>query len=467
MQEQEGEDRIVAKSKADEDEPRLHCLDKFFDCTDSGFVEKSGDIQSTLSNRLVKYRNTWRKRINRDAASSSQGWQKRCSSGCRYEETRRDRRRPRTPEFPWRFNKYEETRRFRKLRHRRWRWNLATQSPPINKYVPHLEKVFSVLRQRDGLGPMDQMKHLAVTLQAAVHLGKTIQNFYDPPRTNRNLWGSYFKWLRRWSRTRQKLLDWKRLRETTLLTDRAVQFATAKTYVFSDPVLSLGGISTEPVKAWVRKIKWFSENSFFLKKKIGSDRRWADGVRVEKFPRLHYIGNSRRDFKDDDWIKVWTWALQRKDHLHANVQWHWLGKTRKQRKLYGECRVTEYARRFTRGSFLRPGTEKKWYETHVNKPDGEWDKNAEDMMLNFPESGHPKFRATVALERGELKSKGKGVKSIHFNGSDDTIELILRTSCFCQSAQCLRSSSGFVWRISQRLTRYGDTRREGEFRING
>ena len=48
-------------------------------------------------------------------------------------------------------------------------------------------------------------------------------------------------------------------------------------------------------------------------------------------------------------------------------------------------------------------------------------------MLNFAESGHPKFRATSALERGELKSKGKGVTSIHFNGSDDTIELILRT----------------------------------------
>ena len=39
-------------------------------------------------------------------------------------------------------------------------------------------------------------------------------------------------------------------RETTLLTDRPVQFATAKTYVFSDSVQCLGGISTESVKAW-------------------------------------------------------------------------------------------------------------------------------------------------------------------------------------------------------------------------
>ena len=48
-------------------------------------------------------------------------------------------------------------------------------------------------------------------------------------------------------------------------------------------------------------------------------------------------------------------------------------------------------------------------------------------MVNFAESGHPVFRATSALERGELKSKGKGKKTIHFNGSDETIDLILRT----------------------------------------
>ena len=49
------------------------------------------------------------------------------------------------------------------------------------------------------------------------------------------------------------------------------------------------------------------------------------------------------------------------------------------------------------------------------------------MMLNFAESGHPVFRATSALERGELKSKGGGRKSIHFNGCVETVELILRT----------------------------------------
>ena len=90
-----------------------------------------------------------------------------------------------------------------------------------------------------------------------------------------------------------------------------------------------------------------------------------------------------------------------------------------------------------------------------------WDKTAENLMLNFAESGHPIFRATSALERGELKSKGNGVISIHFNGSDDTTELIdSSNNYFRQSAHCLRSSCGLLWRICQRLTRYGETRCE-------
>ena len=107
----------------------------------------------------------------------------------------------------------------------------------------------------------------------------------------------------------------------------------------------------------------------------------------------------------------------------------WGNRGNKDNCLANALRVTEYARRFTQGhwSFLGPGFEKKWCGTHVNKPDGEWDKTAENMMLNFAENGHPACRASSALERGELKSKGKGVKTIHFNGSDETIELIFRT----------------------------------------
>ena len=108
--------------------------------------------------------------------------------------------------------------------------------------------------------------------------------------------------------------------------------------------------------------------------------------------------------------------------------------------------VATYARKFLLGrwAFLGPGSEKKWYGVYSDKPDGEWDKTAEGMMLHFAESGHTIFRATRALERGELRSKVKGKKSVHFNGSDDTIDLILRTVISVNQLQCLRSSGRFV-----------------------
>ena len=48
-------------------------------------------------------------------------------------------------------------------------------------------------------------------------------------------------------------------------------------------------------------------------------------------------------------------------------------------------------------------------------------------MLKFGESGHPVFRATSPLSRGQLKSKGGGKLSIHFCADGDTIETVFRT----------------------------------------
>ena len=61
--------------------------------------------------------------------------------------------------------------------------------------------------------------------------------------------------------------------------------------------------------------------------------------------------------------------------------------------------VSIYARRFSPGtwSFLRPGSEKKWYSTHDSEPQKEWDRVAELMMIKFGESGHPVFRAHESI----------------------------------------------------------------------
>ena len=57
--------------------------------------------------------------------------------------------------------------------------------------------------------------------------------------------------------------------------------------------------------------------------------------------------------------------------------------------------VKVLARKFGVGqwSFIGPGSAKKWYSAE-NSPQGAWDHIAEEMLLEFAESGHPTFRAT-------------------------------------------------------------------------
>ena len=87
--------------------------------------------------------------------------------------------------------------------------------------------------------------------------------------------------------------------------------------------------------------------------------------------------------------------------------------------------VKTFAKRFGIGqwSFIGPGSEKKWYPSE-NSPQGAWDYIAEEMLLEFAESGHPIFRSTTPLSRGKLKSKGKGKVSIHFSADQDTADTI-------------------------------------------
>ena len=91
--------------------------------------------------------------------------------------------------------------------------------------------------------------------------------------------------------------------------------------------------------------------------------------------------------------------------------------------------ISLFARRFGTGqwSFLGSGSEKKWYSISADSPQGDWDRMAEKMMLEFGESGHPVFRATSPLSRGQLKSKGGGKLSIHNYADLDTIKTVFRT----------------------------------------
>ena len=207
---------------------------------------------------------------------------KRCSSGCKYEETRRDRRRPRTPEFLWISIEYEEIRRFKKLRKPK-NQNLATQLPYVNRLrTAHREdfldcetKIWSQSERWNEGSPCERshMRHIYVCHSSSCSSSwhRTTRRICNLPRISpRNLWDNCFKWLRSWSLTKLKLLittiGWRaaHVDRDDSADGRAVQFAISKTCVFSDSMLRLGSINTHPIKAWDNTIKMVFGNTFFF-----------------------------------------------------------------------------------------------------------------------------------------------------------------------------------------------------------
>ena len=94
--------------------------------------------------------------------------------------------------------------------------------------------------------------------------------------------------------------------------------------------------------------------------------------------------------------------------------------------------VSSYAKKFGIGqwSFIGPGSEKKWSSMEDNCPQGIWNHIADEMLLEFAESGCPIFRATTPLSRGELKSKGHRKLSIYSCADQATIETVFRIIAF-------------------------------------
>ena len=70
--------------------------------------------------------------------------------------------------------------------------------------------------------------------------------------------------------------------------------------------------------------------------RIGTNRRGADGVRVDNFPRIQYVAAQWRSQQFTVEIRRDTREFHRTDHLHVNVQRHCMGRERKRRIVYCE-----------------------------------------------------------------------------------------------------------------------------------
>ena len=127
--------------------------------------------------------------------------------------------------------------------------------------------------------------------------------------------------------------------------------------------------------------------------------------------------------------------------------------------LIARCDLPNCACKFPCGrwSFLGPGSGVRRYGTYSDKLDGVWDKTAQQMMMNFAKTSHPIFRLSIVFERGKLRSKGKGKKSVHFNGSHENIELLLRTAISANQLSVYGAVADLCNELSKDFTCFGET----------
>ena len=210
--------------------------------------------------------------------------------------------------------------------------------------------------------------------------------------------------------------------------EQIINLQRTKVYVFSDSALCLGKNPRSNI-AWEERLAWF---------KSSPEYRTLDRIDVQpmEFEWNTFPGFTTLQFSH----KVQELLLrlnERPENFSGRIIFmsmfndiSWGSRDDKKECESNAQLVSLHEKRSGAGqrSFLGPGSEKKWCSISESGPQGEWDKMAEKMMVTLAESGHPVFRATSTLSRGQVKSKGGGKLSIHYCADQDTITTVFRTS---------------------------------------
>ena len=211
--------------------------------------------------------------------------------------------------------------------------------------------------------------------------------------------------------------------------ERIINLQRTKVHVFSDTVLCLWKILQNPEsnEAWEQRLRWIKSSQSYR----NLDR--IDGEPTE-FEWNIFPGFNTLQLSDQ--VKSLLYKLgETPENFTGSILFMSMfndiscGTKDNEKECLANARlVSLYARRLGKGqwSFIGPGSEKKWYCISEDFPQGVWDNLAEQMVLEFAESGCSIFRATTPLSRGQLKSKGHGKLSIHFAAVQETIETIFR-----------------------------------------
>ena len=222
--------------------------------------------------------------------------------------------------------------------------------------------------------------------------------------------------------------SWKHL--SLIGDEEVISLSHAQVHVFSDSVLCPGKMNENPQSnyAWEDRLTWFESSSEYR----ALDR--IDGQPMEfewnMFPGFTTL---QLCHKVQELLLRMSVTPEKFTgriifmSMFNDISW---GSKENKKECESNAQVVSlYAKRFGAGqwSFLRPGSEKKWYSVSFDSPQGEWDGVAEQMIIKFAESTHPVFRSTSPLSRGVLKSKGGGKLSIHYCADPGTIETVFLT----------------------------------------
>ena len=137
---------------------------------------------------------------------------------------------------------------------------------------------------------------------------------HDLPRINSwSLWNSYSKWLKSWLRIRQKLVVWPRL-TTSSQCGKQRLYNVTKWLRLRMPKPTT---CQSQCCVWVVSVTDQSKHGKTKLNgiwKLGISKIWIASTVSRWSSSGNFLGFTaypRWDSKDDDWIKVWTWAIQR------------------------------------------------------------------------------------------------------------------------------------------------------------
>ena len=119
--------------------------------------------------------------------------------------------------------------------------------------------------------------------------------------------------------------------------ERIVNLQRTKVYIFSDSVLCLGKIfeKTNIQRCMGAQIR--VDQIFSKLQKLWQNRWWANGIRVEYFPRIQHVAAQWRSQKFTVRIRRNTRTFHRKSHIHVDIQRHFLWNKRQWRRTSGKC----------------------------------------------------------------------------------------------------------------------------------